>query len=128
MTDHIAAGTGEPAPSDSCSELVITAEDRDWLTDFARALVDERLAACAHVVAEIRAIYRWDGSVHDDAQSRVAVHTRSSLIRAIVARADAQHPDLVPCVIVLPITSGHPAYLRWIHEETVDPGADPATR
>ncbi len=116
MTDH-------GASPDPCCEIVITADDSDWLAVFARTLVDERLAACAHVIADIRAIYRWAGSVHDDAQSRIAVHSRTSLVPAILARADAEHPDLVPCVIVLPIISGHPAYLRWIHEETVDPDA-----
>jgi len=126
MTDDTAPHRGQPVLSDLCSEIVITAEDRAWVTGFARALVDQRLAACVHVVAEIEAIYRWDGAIHDDDQVRIAVHTRSTLVPAIVAKTDAEHPDLVPCVIAMPISSGHPAYLRWIHKETVDPGAGPA--
>ena len=126
MTDDTDLHRSQPVLSDSCSEIVITAEDRAWVTDFARTLVDQRLAACVHVIADIRAIYRWDGSIYDDAQSRIAVHSRSALVPAIVAKTDAEHPDLVPCVIAMPISSGHPAYLRWIHKETVDPGAGPA--
>lgn len=120
MTDHLPPTTTSADLAEPCAEIVITAEDQGWLAGFARSLVESRLAACVHVISEVRAIYRWDGAVHDEAQSRLAVHTRSSLVSAIVARADTEHPDLVPCVIAIPIVGGHPAYLRWIHEETID--------
>ncbi len=101
-----------------CVEVVITAENADWLADFTRSLVDDRLVACGHNFAEIRAIYRWDGQVHDDPQARVGLHTRASLVPEIVARADRDHADDVPCVIALPITGGHPTYMQWIYDET----------
>jgi periplasmic divalent cation tolerance protein len=79
-----------------CVEVVITAEDADWLAGFTRSLVEDRLAACGHHIAAIRAIYRWDGAVHDDAQARIALHTRATLVPEIVARADRDHADDVP--------------------------------
>jgi periplasmic divalent cation tolerance protein len=103
---------------EDCVEVVVTAEDADWLAAFTRALVEDRLVACGHTIPAVRAIYRWDGDVHDDPQVRVGLHTRASLVPEIVSRAEAEHPDDVPCVIALPITDGHPAYLRWIHDET----------
>lgn len=109
----------EPAGEQyQCVEVVITAESADWLADFTRSLVEDRLVACGHNIAPIRAIYRWDGEVHDDPQARVGLHTRASLVPTIVDRADRQHADDVPCVIALPIASGHPAYLQWIYDET----------
>jgi periplasmic divalent cation tolerance protein len=109
-----------------CVEVVITADSADWLADFTRRLVEDRLVACGHNITAIRAIYRWDGAVHDDAQARVGLHTRASLVPDIVARANAEHSDDVPCVIALPITAGHPEYLRWIYTETREPaGATP---
>jgi periplasmic divalent cation tolerance protein len=107
--------------SNECVEVVITAEDADWLAGWTRQLVDDRLVACGHNISGIRAIYRWDGEVHDDPQARVALHTRAELVPEIVARADRDHPDDVPCVIALPISGGHPEYLKWVHEETRPP-------
>lgn len=101
-----------------CVEVVITAESADWLADFTRKLVEDRLVACGHNFASIRAIYRWNGKVHDDSQARVGLHTRATLVDDIVARADRDHADDVPCVIALPIVSGHPEYLRWVYDET----------
>jgi len=100
---------------------VITAEDAAWLTGFTRTLVEERLAACGHVQPGVRGIYRWDGALHDDAQARVGLHTRASLVPAIVARADADHPDDVPCVLALAVVGGHPDYLAWVLAETRAP-------
>jgi periplasmic divalent cation tolerance protein len=99
-------------------EVVVTAADADWLAGFTRTLVEERLAACGHNLAAIHSIYRWDDAVHDEAEARVALHTRRSLVPAIVARADELHPYDVPCVIALPLVGGNPAYLEWIGTET----------
>ena len=99
-------------------EVVVTAPDAEWLTGFTRTLVEERLAACGQNLTGVRSIYRWDGAVQDDAEARVALHTRRALVPAIVARTTELHPYDVPCVIALPLVDGNPAYLQWIAEET----------
>lgn len=99
-------------------EIIITADNADWLVDFTRRLVNDRLAACGHNIASIRSIYRWDGAVQDDAEARVALHTRLSLVQRIVERANDEHPYDVPCVIALPVVAGNPAYIEWVLNET----------
>lgn len=103
---------------EECSEVVVTAADADWLAGFTRTLVEERLAACGHLLSPIRSVYRWDGAVHDEAEVRVALHTRRSLVPAIVVRTGEAHTYDVPCVIALPVVDGNPEYLRWILAET----------
>ena len=107
--------SAEPSP---CVEVVITADDADWLVDFTRSLVESGLAACGHSIAPIRAIYRWEGKIYDETQARVGLHTCADLVSEIVARADRDHPDRVPCVIALPVLDGHPDYLQWVREQT----------
>lgn len=115
----------EPAPVQlECVEVVITAESAEWLADFTRSLVEDRLVACGHNIAPIRAIYRWEGKVYDESQARVGLHTRASLVPEIVACADRVHADDVPCVIALPIVDGHRSYLQWIYTETLAPTSD----
>jgi periplasmic divalent cation tolerance protein len=104
-------------------EVVITADSAEWLAGFTRRLVEDRLAACGHIVAPIRSVYRWEGAVQDEAEARVALHTRSALVPAIVDRANAEHPYDLPCVIALPVTGGNPAYLAWIADSTEAAGA-----
>ena len=109
---------------EECCEVVVTGPDADWLAGFTHTLVEQRLAACGQAISAVRSIYRWQGAIHDDAEARVALHTRRSLVPAIVARAQQLHPYDVPCVIAVPLVDGEPAYLRWIVDETTSPTAD----
>ena len=99
-------------------EVVVTADDADWLAGFTRTLVGERLAACGHVLHPIRSVYRWQGKVHDEAEARVGLHTRLSLVPAVVERTTELHPYDVPCVIALPLGGGSAACLAWLAAET----------
>jgi periplasmic divalent cation tolerance protein len=109
--------------SDIC-EVVITAEDADWLAGFTQRLVADRLAACGQIIPAIRSIYRWQGVIQDDAEARVALHTRAELVPAIVQRAKEEHPYDVPCVIALPIRDGNPTYRQWVEDGTVAVAGD----
>jgi periplasmic divalent cation tolerance protein len=112
-------------PNTDCVEVVVTAEDADWLAEWTRRLVEDRVVACGHSITPIRVTYRWDGKIWDHGSARVALHTRASLVPEIVARADREHADDVPCVIAAPLVGGHPEYLKWIVAETREQGALP---
>ena len=103
--------------TDIC-EVVVTAESIDWLADFTRRLVTDRLAACGQHITTVRSIYRWQGTVEDETEARVALHTRVSLVPRIVERAAAEHPYDVPCVIAVPVVAGNPSYVQWVLDET----------
>jgi periplasmic divalent cation tolerance protein len=103
---------------DEVCEVIITADNADWLADFTRSLVEDRLAACGQNIASIRSIYRWEGKVQDEPEARVALHTRTSLVPEIVERADRDHPYDIPCVIALPVAGGNPTYINWVMAET----------
>ena len=106
---------------EECCEVVVTAADADWLAGFTRTLVEERLAACGHVIGPIRSVYRWQGAVLDEPEARVALHTRRSLVPAVTERTRELHPYDTPCVIAMSLVGGSPEYLRWVVEETRDP-------
>lgn len=99
-------------------EVVITADNADWLVEFSRRLVGDRLAACGQHIAAIRSVYRWDGAVQDEPEARVALHTRVDLVPRIVERANDEHPYDVPCVLALPVVAANPAYVDWVLAET----------
>jgi periplasmic divalent cation tolerance protein len=103
--------------SDVC-EVIITAPDAEWLVAFSRRLIEDRLAAAGHHFAPIRSIYRWRERIEDVTEARVALHTRPTLVPSVIDRVNREHPYEVPCVIAVPMTSGNPAYIRWVLDAT----------
>ncbi len=100
------------------SFVYITTGGRDEALAIGKALVEERLAACAKVLEGVRSIYRWRGAVHQADEAVVVLRTRSELVEALTARARALHSYECPCVIALPIEAGNAAYLDWLGAET----------
>ena len=79
-----------------------------------RVLVEERLAACVHVLPGVTAIYRWQGSVEEDPQTVLVVKTSRSAWSRITERVQEVHTDEVPEILALPIEEGLQTYLSWI--------------
>jgi periplasmic divalent cation tolerance protein len=109
------------AMDDDVCEVIITAPDAAWLARFVRTLVEGRTAACGHTIETVRSTYRWAGAVEEATEARVALHTRRSLVPEIRRLVDAEHPYDVPCLLVVPVVDGSPAYLSWVLDET-NPG------
>jgi periplasmic divalent cation tolerance protein len=88
-------------------------EDADRL---ARALVEERVAACVNVVPGLRSTYRWKGKVETDDELLLVIKTRRDRVEALKTALLSRHPYELPELVVLPIEAGHAAYLGWIDE------------
>ncbi|WP_409483034.1 divalent-cation tolerance protein CutA [Arsenicicoccus dermatophilus] len=96
---------------------IVTTGPADVIARITEQLVEERLIACAHLTP-IESVYRWKGKVEHDRETRAAMHTTAALAERVTARAVELHPYEVPCVIVLPLTSGAQAYQEWVAAET----------
>jgi periplasmic divalent cation tolerance protein len=107
-----------PSESEAICEVIVTAADIDWLANFTRGLISDRLVACGQHIVQVRSIYRWNDAIEDESEARVALHTRVALVDKIVDRANRDHPYDVPCVIALPVLGGNPAYAEWVLSET----------
>jgi periplasmic divalent cation tolerance protein len=104
--------------TDAICEVVVTADDEGWLLELTRALVRDRLVACGQHLTPVRSVYRWQGEIEESLETRVALHTRSSLVPTVIERVRANHPYDVPCVIALPVEQVDPDYLAWVLEST----------
>jgi len=98
--------------------VLVTAPTPERAAEIARALVEERLAACGNVVPGLRSIYRWEGEVQHDEEALLLLKTTRARFDALRDRVLALHPYDVPEVIALPVEAGSAAYLAWIASET----------
>ena len=85
--------------------------------DVARTVVEERLAACANILAPCRSIYRWQGAIEEGEEVPVLFKTRADAASRLVARIAELHGYDVPAAVVWPVAEAVPEYARWVAEE-----------
>ena len=84
----------------------------------ARALVRDRLLACATVQGGATAVYRWKGRAHEEASTLLWGKAAAAAADRAIEAIRALHPDEVPEILVLRVAKGNRSYLRWLEQST----------
>ena len=97
--------------------VLTTAPADDRAEQWARQLVDERLAACINVQAPMVSVYRWKGQVERDTERQLVIKTTSDRLPALEARLKELHTYDLPEFLVVVVDGGCSAYLNWVSEQ-----------
>ena len=98
--------------------LYITVPNREEGLRIGRALVEEKLAACANVIDGLTSIFRWEGAVQEESEALLIAKTDRTLVDAASDLVKLEHSYDCPCVVVLPIIGGNQDFIGWISAET----------
>lgn len=92
----------------------------DRAEEIARALVEQKLAACVNVLPGVVSIYRWKGAIERGEESTLLIKTRDDLVPSLMEAIRKIHPYEVPEIVALPVDADgvNPAYLAWVDSET----------
>ena len=84
-----------------------------------RALLDQRLIACATLFAEVESLYRWEGQIEESREVKAILKTSAphfdKIKKYIISHCSYQVPEIVQVSIV----QGNASYLSWILQETI---------
>jgi periplasmic divalent cation tolerance protein len=97
--------------------IYTTFPDRETAARVARALVEERLVACANLFP-IRSIYRWQGRIEEADEWAALLKTRRALYPAAEERIRGLHPYEVPAILGSPEEMVAPSYAAWVEESS----------
>lgn len=92
--------------------------DGDTAGRIARALVEERLAACVQAISGVTSTYRWKGDIRSDPEVVLLIKTTRDRLDALKARLPALHPYEMPELLVVDVSGGLQPYLDWLVAET----------
>jgi len=103
-------------PSDAAFARIVltTTANLEEAERLARTLVEERLAACASLVPNVRSIYRWQGKVEDSTETVLLIKTVAEQLPALEARILELHSYETPEFLVLGVDGGSAGYLDWL--------------
>lgn len=90
----------------------------------ARALVEQKLAACVNIQQlPVQSIYRWKGRVESAKEYLLLVKTSRKRFAVLERAIRGLHSYKVPEIIALPIVAGSSKYLAWISDSVRAPKA-----
>jgi periplasmic divalent cation tolerance protein len=95
-----------------------TAADTAEAERIGRAVVSERLAACANVLPGMRSVYWWQGKLEETSEAVLILKTTRERLDQLVARVKALHSYDCPCIEALEVAGGNPEFLAWVARET----------
>lgn len=98
-------------------EVYVTFRNSEEARRICRALVRERLVACANVFP-VTSAFRWKGKIVQRKEVSALLKTTEDLFPAIARRVKLLHSYDVPCILAWPMTSGNPRYLSWVQDST----------
>jgi periplasmic divalent cation tolerance protein len=81
-----------------------------------RAVVADRLAACANIMAPMRSIYRWKGALETADEVALIFKTTSARADALITRIAGLHSYDVPCIESWPVEKILGSYAAWVEE------------
>jgi len=86
--------------------------------DIARALLEEKLVACANILGPADSVFWWKGRVETDTEFMLLLKTQKKHIEVIASKVLQLHSYELPEVSALPVTGGLEDFLDWVVAET----------
>jgi len=83
----------------------------------ARTMVEQRLAACANILAEGQSIYRWADAIESAGEVPVLFKTAPARRDALMAALERDHDYDLPAILSW-AAAATPAYAAWVARET----------
>ncbi len=96
--------------------VLVTASSPEEAEKIARALLDQKKAACVNVVRQINSSYWWQGKLESSQESLLIIKSSQKLLPEIIEVVKKLHSYQVPEIIALPVIGGNPDYLDWIKQ------------
>lgn len=97
--------------------VMTTVAALDEARSLARALVERKLAACAHI-SEIESFYTWKGAVQNEQEFRVLFKTTSDRYQAVENAIKELHSYELPAIYALPFDPIYAPYAAWIESNS----------
>ena len=95
--------------------VLVTCGSAKEARTIARALVDEKLAACVNIVTTpVQSVYRWKGKVEPAKEIVLFIKTTRRRFAALQRAIRRLHSYDTPEIIALPVADGSRDYLAWI--------------
>ena len=94
--------------------VFMTTSNKQEATNIVRALLEERLIACANLVDRVTSFFWWKEKIEQENEVLVIMKSQQKLFEKLSIRVKELHSYDVPELLAVPITEGSQSYLDWM--------------
>ena len=98
--------------------VYITCKDKKEAVKIAKALLQERLIACANIIPTIESWFWWKGKIVKGGEALLLCKTLPKKAHSIQKRVNELHSYDVVCIEFIEVKKADPDYLKWVMRET----------
>ena len=92
--------------------VLSTAPNYQEAKTIAKALVEEKRAACVNIIPNLTSVYEWEGEIVED--SEVLLVIKAEEFDKVAMRIRELHSYEVPEIISFAVDKADTAYARWV--------------
>lgn len=94
--------------------VIVTTANKTEAEKIARALLNERLIACANIIGPAHSLYWWQGKIESAEEHITLMKTRKNLFNKLSEKVKTLHSYQIPEIIAIPIIEGFEPYMKWV--------------
>ena len=94
--------------------LLSTASSPKEAKKIARALVQQKAAACVNLISQVHSFFKWHGAIDQAHELLLIVKTDLRRLKQAERIIRKHHSYEIPEMIAWPIAWGHHPYLKWL--------------
>ena len=94
--------------------VIMTVSNREEAVKIVRALLEERLIACANIMDPVSSFFWWKGKIEEEKEVLAIMKSHETFFKKLSKRVMELHSYDIPEILVLPIVDGSASYLDWM--------------
>ena len=97
--------------------VLVTCPTLSEARKISRSLLQKHLAACVNIqISPVESIYRWKAKIETAREHLLLIKTTTRRLKSLEREVLRLHSYDTPEFLVLPISAGSKAYLRWLSD------------
>lgn len=97
--------------------IYVTCADAAEAEKVAAHLLEQKLIACANIMAPHTSLYEWQGKAEKGTETAMFLKTTDDMFETVQQEISTLHSYECPCIVGIPVIAGHAPFLQWISDQ-----------
>jgi periplasmic divalent cation tolerance protein len=106
--------------------ILVTASSLEEARMIARAILEQRLAACVNILPGVESHYWWQGKLESASEVMLVIKSSAETFEALAALVKEKHSYQCPEIVAVSPQEIAPAYRKWWEEFSIVEGRTPS--